>query len=106
MHNRKSGFAAAMGGALAVMLALAAWLSSAARAEDFCNTYKYSSAWPTEESRNADIEKKIREKCKVGDIIIIMGPIMLARVCDLQKTITSIDQSIGVCSLASPRKTY
>jgi len=53
------------------------------------------------------MEKKVREKCKEGDIIKVEGVDLIARLCDLNKTVASICNSArAVCFLAPPRKVY
>jgi len=106
MRNRnwaRHGWAAA-----AAMLALTAFSASAARAEDYCDTSAIMAA-----SGNRDAaEKKVREKCKAGDIVFVDAGFLIPRLCDLRQPVVRCgntcpggDQA-SFCFLAPPRKTY
>jgi len=106
VRSGKSSVAAAIGGGNGFMLALTALSSCAARADDFCDTYSMvnGDGWGRQDAQKKEI--KIREKCKVGDIITFTGPLLLARLCDLHQPVVSTADSWGTCFLAPPRKTY
>ena len=73
--------------------------------QDYCDT-KDVEGEPYE-SYSIRMEKKVREKCKEGDIIKVEGVDLIARLCDLNKTVASICNSArAVCFLAPPRKVY
>lgn len=97
MHYRKSRFAAAIGGVFVAMLTLTAL---SAQAEDYCDTGTLTgSDW-------AIVEKKVREKCKIGDIIFIGWAQLIGRLCDLHQPIPNVGNTGAACFLAPPRKTY
>jgi hypothetical protein len=88
---------------------LAAWFAPAAQAEDYCDTQAIMEK--TQGGRDA-IEKKVREKCKPGDVIFIDGGLFIPRLCDLHQPIVRCggicpggDQA-NFCFLAPPRKIY
>jgi hypothetical protein len=94
--------------AAAAMLAATALTSCAARAEDYCDTAEIMSR-----SVNRDAaEKKVREKCKVGDIVFIDTAFSIPRLCDFRQPVIRCggtcpggDQA-SFCFLAPPRKVY
>jgi hypothetical protein len=51
------------------------------------------------------IEKAVRDKCKVGDVITFYGDQTFARLCDLNKPFAALNLG-GVCILTQPRKRY
>jgi len=99
-----------LGGCVAVaVLALAGLSGCTAQAEDYCDTVNILN----QGMGNEDTEKKIREKCKVGDIIVVSSGEKVGRLCDLRQPVVSgIAKgsegwgSNAVCFLAPPRKTY
>ena len=91
---------------VAAFVAAAAFYGAPAKAEDFCDTLAILSELggkhyekPTE--RLEEMEKRIREKCKVGDIIVARSFDLKGRICDLRQ---HVDEYL--CYLAAPRKTY
>ncbi len=102
MDNRKSRFAATIGGVFVAMLTLTALSGSTARAEDYCDTWNIGYSNPSD---GAATEKQVREKCKVGDIITILYARSIGRLCDLHQPVITGDHVV-VCFLAPPRKTY
>jgi len=90
---------------VAAVLALTALPSCGARAEDYCeNTGVHHESGNNDSWATA--EKKIREKCKIGDIIVVDGAAEIGRLCDLHQPVAHTGQWGGVCFLAPPRKTY
>lgn len=86
----------------------AALLLSGARAEDFCDT---SEIMVKSNSRDA-AEKKVREKCKAGDIVFVDVGFLIPRLCDLRQPVVRCgstcpggDQAT-FCFLAPAHKTY
>ncbi|MGO9544720.1 MAG: hypothetical protein ACLPPF_07990 [Rhodomicrobium sp.] len=95
-----------LGVATALLAAMA--LGCAVRAEDYCDT---QAIMEKVQSRDA-IEKKVREKCKPGDIIFVDTGLLLPRLCDLHQRVTRCgstcpggDQA-NYCFLAPPHKIY
>jgi len=96
------------------MLALTALFVGAARAEDFCDTLEINSKIDHENNplltnsidlskvKQEEDEQEVRQKCKVGDVIIPFDLFMAARLCDLNKPMAGHE----LCFLAPPRKTY
>jgi hypothetical protein len=91
---------------VATFLAVAALYSAPAKAEDFCDTLTILSELGGKHYEKAgdkldEMEKRIREKCKVGDIIVTRAFDQRGRLCDLHQ---HFDEYL--CFLAPPRKTY
>ena len=91
---------------VAGFLAAAALYSAPAKAEDFCDTLAILSElgakhYEKTTDRMEEMEKRIREKCKAGDIIVARSFDLKGRVCDLRQ---HVDEYL--CYLAAPRKTY
>ncbi len=104
LRNRKWN-AFARGVAAAVLTAIA---MGCAQAEDYCDT---QAIMEKAQSRDA-IEKKVREKCKPGDIIFVDTGLLIPRLCDLHQAVTRCgstcpggDQA-NFCFLAPAHKTY
>ncbi len=92
----------------AIVLALAGCPAGIANAEDYCDTVDIMQ---TPGNRTL-IEKKVREKCKAGDIVFLDAGFLIPRLCDLHQPIIRCgsicpggDQA-SFCFLASPRKIY
>jgi hypothetical protein len=90
------------------ILAAALLSGGGARAEDFCDT---SEIMAKSNSRDA-AEKKVREKCKPGDIVFVDAGFLIPRLCDLRQPVVRCgstcpggDQA-SFCFLAPPHKTY
>lgn len=80
--------------------------SAPAKAEDFCDTLGILSElggkhYDKPSDRLEDMEKRIRDKCKAGDIVVVRAFDLRGRVCDLHQ---HVDEYL--CYLAPPRKTY
>jgi hypothetical protein len=93
---------------MAAVLALGLLSAGAARAEDFCDT----SAIMAKASDRDAAEKRVREKCKAGDIIFVDAGLLIPRLCDLRQPVVRCgstcpggDQA-NFCFLAPPRKVY
>ena len=91
---------------VAAFIAAAAFYSAPAKAEDFCDTLAILSElggkhYEKATDRLEDMEKRVREKCKPGDIIVARSFDLKGRVCDLRQ---HVDEYL--CFLAPPRKTY
>jgi hypothetical protein len=91
---------------VAASLAAVALYSAPAKAEDFCDTLAILSElgakhYEKAQDRLEEMEKRIREKCKAGDIIVARSFDLKGRVCDLRQ---HVDEYL--CYLAAPRKTY
>ena len=103
MRDRRLMFSATV-----VAAAMAIFMNGASRAEDYCDTAEIMAR-----SVNRDIaEKKIREKCKPGDIVFIDAGFLIPRLCDLREPVVRCgstcpggDQA-SFCFLSPPRKTY
>ncbi len=87
----------------------AALLAGGVQAEDYCDTVSIMEK--TLGGRDA-IEKKVREKCRPGDIIFVDSGLLIPRLCDLHQTIVRCgsycpggDQA-NFCFLAPRRKIY
>jgi hypothetical protein len=95
------------GGVWAAAMAVTVF-SAAAHTEDYCDTLSITSNFEVDESKNngEKIEKEVREKCKVGDIIYLAYGGLVGRLCDLHQPISSIGTSGGACFLAPRRRTY
>jgi hypothetical protein len=90
----------------AAFLAAAVLHSAPVKAEDFCDTLSILSELGNKHYEKAtdrleEMEKRIREKCKAGDIIVARSFDLKGRVCDLRQ---HVDEYL--CFLAPPRKTY
>ena len=72
--------------------------------QDYCATEDVE-AKPNE-TYDIKIEKKIREKCKEGDIILTVSIRSTARLCDLNRPVVQFSSGNAVCFLAPPRKVY
>jgi len=90
-------------GMAATALAVSVLSGGAARAEDYCNLEKVA---PDVNVMGEVVEKKIREKCKVGDIIFAANADQIGRLCELRQPIVHANSWGAVCFLAPPRKTY
>lgn len=106
MRNLRCGM---FGGAVAAALLAVAVMSGGAKAEDYCDTISIMEK--TLGGRDL-IEKKVREKCKVGDIVFVDTGLLIPRLCDLHQPIVRCgsicpggDQA-NFCFLAPPHKTY
>jgi hypothetical protein len=95
-------------GGAALALGIAATSSGIARAEDFCDTGGLLVAYqgPAAAPEDQKTEEKVRQKCKVGDLIKPGNTVFIARLCDLQKPWIGSGNNGAVCYLAAPRKTY
>ncbi len=90
----------------AAFLTAAVLHSVPAMAEDFCDTLSILSElgnkhYDKPSDRLEETEKRIRDKCKAGDIIVARAFDLKGRVCDLRQ---HVDEYL--CLLAPPRKTY
>jgi hypothetical protein len=90
----------------AAFLAAAMLHSVPVKAEDFCDTLPILSElgnkhYDKAPDRLEEMEKRIRDKCKAGDIIVARSFDLKGRVCDLHQ---HVDEYL--CFLAPPRKTY
>jgi hypothetical protein len=92
----------------AISTAAALSLAGAVRAEDYCDTSEIMA-----KSINRDaVEKRVREKCKAGDIVFVDAGLLIPRLCDLRQPVVRCgstcpggDQA-SFCFLAPPHKTY
>lgn len=92
----------------AISIAAMLLLAGAARAEDYCDTTEIMA-----KSMNRDTsEKKVRDKCKPGDIVFVDAGLLIPRLCDLHQPVVRCgstcpggDQA-SFCFLAPPHKTY
>ena len=107
MRNRKWIVSSALGGVfLAATLAVTTLSVDTAKAADFCDTISLNGAiigkqYEKQSEKDFEWEKRVRDKCKVGDIIISSWPEIRGRLCDLHQP---FDEHL--CFLAPPRKTY
>jgi hypothetical protein len=93
---------------VAALLAAGLLSMGAVRAEDFCDT---SAIMAKAVDRDA-AEKRVREKCKAGDIIFVDAGLLIPRLCDLRQPVVRCgatcpggDQA-HFCFLAPPHKVY
>jgi hypothetical protein len=92
----------------AVAALMVAMTGAPARAQDYCDTMDIMARTVNRDSA----EKKVREKCKVGDIVFVDAGALLPRLCDFHQPVVRCGSSCqggdqaNYCLLAPPRKTY
>ena len=97
---------------LGLILAIAAGVYDAAMAtsDDVTNAAKYCNfeAFPRINETDNAFEVRLRNKCRVGDIILLYEATDVARLCDLSKPVVTvtIGKTGNICHLASKREVY